>query len=88
MNRSPGYVGKLEIAWEDGEKNVFEVSQKDGFIWIGDHVVSPRNEKNMKGVLEEIGSVFSDRLAKSGNIAGYSWSVRSIPKDIRFTRVS
>jgi hypothetical protein len=70
MNRSPGYVGKLEIAWEDGEKNVFEVSQKDGFIWIGDHVVSPRNEKNMKGVLEEIGSVFCDPPRK---IRQYRW---------------
>jgi hypothetical protein len=70
FNRPEGYVGKLEIAWADGEKNVFEVSQKDGFIWIGDHVVSPRNEKSMKGVLEEVSTVFSEPPRK---INQYRW---------------
>jgi hypothetical protein len=59
MSRPEGYIGKLEIVWEDGEKNVYEIAQREGFIWVGDHVVSPRNEKSMKGVLEEIAEIYS-----------------------------
>ncbi len=62
MNKPEGYVGKLQIIWEDGEKNVFEVAQKDGYIWVGDHVVGPRNEKSLKGILTEISEVFNKKV--------------------------
>ena len=58
MSRPEGYAGKLQVTWENGDKNTFELSQKDGYIWIGEHVVSPRNEKSLKGVLEEISEIF------------------------------
>ena len=67
MNRSEGYVGTLQVVWENGEKNAVEVSQKDGFIWMGDHVVGPRNEKSMKGLMDEIGSVFNKKVRQ------YTW---------------
>jgi hypothetical protein len=65
MNRPEGYVGKLQITWEDGEKNVFEVAQKDGYIWVGDHVISPRNEKSLKGVVTEISEVFNKKVRQN-----------------------
>jgi hypothetical protein len=67
MTRPEGYIGKLQITWQNGDKNVFEVAQKDGYIWIGDHVVSPRNEKSMKGVLAEISEVFNQPIRQ------YTW---------------
>jgi hypothetical protein len=61
MNKPEGYVGKLQITWEDGEKNVFDVAQKDGYIWVGDHVIGPRNEKSLKGMVTEISEVFNKK---------------------------
>ena len=67
MSRSEGYVGTLQVTWENGQKNAVEVAQKDGFIWLGDHVVGPRNEKSMKGLLDEISGVFNKKVRQ------YTW---------------
>jgi hypothetical protein len=57
VSRPEGYVGTLSITWENGERNVFEISQRQGHIWVGDHFVTVRNEKNMQGILREISEV-------------------------------
>lgn len=59
MSKTEGYIGTLSITWENGEKNKFEISQSKGCIWVGDHFVSPRNEKSLQGILREISEVMS-----------------------------
>jgi len=59
MTKPTGYIGTLSIIWEDGERNVFEISQNNEHIYIGEHVVSFRNEKSFQGVLREISEVMS-----------------------------
>jgi hypothetical protein len=59
MSRPEGYVGTLSIIWEDGERNIYEIAQSRGHIWVGDHFVSVRNEKSFQGVLREISEVMS-----------------------------
>jgi hypothetical protein len=58
-SRPEGYIGTLAVTWEDGARNVFEISQSRGHIWVGEHFVSVRNEKSMQGILLEIGDVMS-----------------------------
>jgi hypothetical protein len=58
-SKPEGYVGTLAITWENGEKNVFEISQSKGHIWVGEHFVNARNEKSMKGIISEICDVMS-----------------------------
>jgi hypothetical protein len=70
MNKPDGYVGTLSITWEDGEKNVVEISQKDSQIWVGGHVVSPRNEKSFQGILREISEVLGSPPRK---VKQYTW---------------
>jgi hypothetical protein len=69
MSKPEGYVGKLSITWENGEQNVFEISQSQSNIWIGEHKVHPQNEKTFKGILREIGEVFGE----SHKIKSYNW---------------
>ncbi|GEM_PF-3364417 len=57
MNKPLGYIGNLAVTWENGERNVFEITQKEGHIWVGEHLVSTRNEKSFQGVLREISEV-------------------------------
>jgi hypothetical protein len=83
MNRPQGYVGKLEIAWEDGGKNAYDIAQKEGFIWVGDHAVGPRNEKSMKGVLAEIAEIYSDPPRK---IRQYRWL--ELVGQLKFPKIS
>ena len=71
MNKPEGYVGTISITWENGEKNVFEISQSKGRIWVGDHFVSPRNEKSLQGVLREISEVMFNPPQK---IRLYTWT--------------
>ncbi len=59
MSKPEGYIGTLAITWEDGEKNVYDISQNKDHIWVGDHFVSPRNEKSFQGVLREISEIMS-----------------------------
>jgi hypothetical protein len=68
--RPEGYVGSLAITWEDGEKNVFEISQSRGHIWVGEHFISVRNEKSLQGVLQEISDIMSYPPRK---IRQYTW---------------
>lgn len=70
MSKPEGYVGTLSIIWEDGERNVFEIAQANGHIWVGDHFVSVRNEKSLQGVLREISEVMSSRPQK---IKQHTW---------------
>ena len=59
MSKPEGYVGTLAITWENGERNVFEIAQNKGHIWVGDHFISVRNEKSLQGILREISEVMS-----------------------------
>jgi hypothetical protein len=70
MNKPEGYVGTLSIVWENGERNVFEIAQKQGRIWVGDHFVGAANEKSMQGILREISEVMSYPPQK---IRQYTW---------------
>jgi hypothetical protein len=70
MGKPEGYVGTLSIIWENGERNVFEIAQANGHIWVGDHFVSVRNEKSLQGVLREISEVMSSRPQK---IKQHTW---------------
>lgn len=70
MGKPEGYVGTLSITWEDGEKNVYEIVQAKGHIWVGEHFISARNEKSLPGVLREIGEVMSYPPKK---IKQYTW---------------
>ena len=69
MAKPVGYVGTLSVIWEDGEKHIFEISEKDGRIWIGDHPVNVRNEKSMQGLLQEINEV----MGYSQKIRQHTW---------------
>ncbi len=70
MSRPVGYVGTLSITWENGEKNVYEIAQNQGHIWVGEHSISVRNEKSMEGVLREISEIMSYPPQK---IRQYTW---------------
>jgi hypothetical protein len=59
MGKPEGYVGTLAIIWENGERNIFEIAQNKGHIWVGDHFVSVRNETSLQGILREISEVMS-----------------------------
>jgi hypothetical protein len=69
MDRREGYIGKLSVTWETGEKNIFEIAQSKDRIWIGDHLVNPHNEKSLQGILNEINEVFG----KYEKIKSYNW---------------
>jgi hypothetical protein len=70
VSKPEGYVGTLSIVWENGDRNIFEIAQNKGYIWVGDHFVSARNEKSLQGVLREISEVMSNPLQK---IRQYTW---------------
>ena len=70
MSKPEGYVGTLSIVWENGERNVFEIAQAKGHIWVGDHFVGVRNEKSFQGVLREISEVMSSPTQK---VKQYTW---------------
>jgi hypothetical protein len=70
VSKPEGYVGTLSIVWESGERNVFEIAQNKGRIWVGDHFVSVRNEKSLQGVLHEISEVMFNPPQK---IKQYTW---------------
>jgi hypothetical protein len=70
MSKPEGYVGTLSITWENGERNIFQIAQAKGYIWVGDHFVSPRNEKSLQGILREIGEVMGFQNQK---IKQYTW---------------
>jgi hypothetical protein len=70
MNKPEGYVGTLSITWENGEKNVYEIAQVKGHIFVGEHVISARNEKSFQGVLREISEVMSYPPKK---VKQYTW---------------
>jgi hypothetical protein len=67
MSKPEGYIGKLSLTWENGEQNSIEISQSQGYIWIGEHKVHPQNEKTFKGLLREIGEVFGPQKIESYN---------------------
>lgn len=70
MTRPDGYIGTLSITWDDDRKNTFEISQNKGYIWVGEHFVSARNEKSMQGVLREISEVMGNPPKK---VKQYTW---------------
>jgi hypothetical protein len=70
MNKPEGYVGTLAVTWENGERNVFQIGQSKGYLWVGDHSVSARNEKSMQGLLREISEVMSSPPQK---VKQYTW---------------
>lgn len=70
MSKPEGYVGTLAITWENGEKNVFEIAQNKDHIRVGDHFVSPRNERSLQGILREMSEVMSYPPLK---IKQYTW---------------
>ena len=59
MSKPEGYIGTLAVTWENGERNIYEISRNKGYIWVGDHFVSSRNEKSLQGILREIAEVMS-----------------------------
>ena len=70
MSKPDGYVGTLAITWENGERDIFEIAQNKGKIWVGDHFVGVRNEKSLQGVLREISEVMFNPPQK---IRQYTW---------------
>ncbi len=70
LAKPEGYVGTLSIIWEDGERNIFEISQAKGYIWVGDHFVSSRNEKSIQGILREISEVMGNPPKR---VKQYTW---------------
>jgi hypothetical protein len=70
MSKPEGYVGTLAVTWESGERNVYQIAQAKGYIWVGDHFISPRNEKSMQGVLREISEVMAYPPQK---VKQYTW---------------
>jgi hypothetical protein len=70
MSKPEGYVGTLAVTWENGERNVYQIAQAKGYIWIGDHSVGARNEKSMQGVLREISEVMAYPPQK---VKQYTW---------------
>ena len=70
MNKPLGYIGNLAVTWENGERNIFEIAQKEGHIWVGEHPVSSRNEKSLQGVLREISEVMNNPPQK---IRQHTW---------------
>jgi hypothetical protein len=70
MSKPEGYVGTLAITWENGEKNVYEIAQSKGHIWVGDHFIRSRNEKSFQGILREISEIMSYPPKK---IKQYTW---------------
>ena len=70
MAKAEGYVGTLSITWENGDKNIFQISQKQGRIWVGEHLVSINNERSFQGVLHEIADVMSYPPQK---VRQYTW---------------
>lgn len=59
MSRPEGYIGTLAITWEDDNTDVYQIAQAKNLTWVGDHAVSPRNEKSLLGMLREISEVMS-----------------------------
>ena len=43
MSKPEGYIGTLSIIWENGDRDIFEIAQAKGHIWVGDHFVSVIN---------------------------------------------
>jgi hypothetical protein len=82
VSKPEGYVGTLSVTWENGEKNVFEIAQSKGHIWVGEHSVSVRNEKSMQGILREISDVMSYPPKK---VKQYTWLELISP--IKFSRI-
>jgi hypothetical protein len=70
VSKPEGYVGTLSIIWENGERDLFQIAQNKGKIWVGDHFVNVRNEKSMQGILREISEVMSNPPKK---IKQYTW---------------
>lgn len=70
MGKPEGYIGTLSITWENGEKNIFQIAQTKGHIWVGDHFVSINNEKSFQGILREISEVMSYPAQK---VRQYTW---------------
>jgi hypothetical protein len=70
MSKPEGYIGTLSIIWENGDRDIFEIAQTKGHIWVGDHFVSVRNEKSLQGVLAEISDIMSYPPKK---IKQYTW---------------
>jgi hypothetical protein len=70
VSKPEGYVGTISIIWENGERNIYEIAQAKGYIWVGDHFVSARNEKSLQGILREIGEVMSYPPQK---VKQYTW---------------
>jgi hypothetical protein len=70
VSKPEGYVGTLAITWENGERNIFEIAQAKGYIWVGDHFVSSRNEKSLQGLLREISEIMSYPPQK---VKQYTW---------------
>lgn len=70
MTRPEGYVGTLAVTWETGEKNVFEIAQTKGHIWVGEHFISPANEKSFQGIIREISDIMSYPPKK---VKQYTW---------------
>jgi hypothetical protein len=70
VTRPEGYVGTLAITWETDEKNVFEIAQNKGHIWVGEHFISPANEKSIQGIIREISDIMSYPPKK---VKQYTW---------------
>jgi hypothetical protein len=70
MSKPVGYVGTLSVVWENGERNIYEIAQAKGHIWVGDHFVSVKNEKSLQGVLKEISEIMSYPPQK---VKQYTW---------------
>jgi hypothetical protein len=70
VSKPEGYIGALAVTWENGEKNVYEIAQSKGHIWVGDHFVSVRNEKSLQGILSEISDIMSYPPQK---VKQYTW---------------
>jgi hypothetical protein len=70
VSKPEGYIGTLAITWENGGRNIYEIAQAKGYIWIGDHFVSARNEKSLQGLLTEISEIMSYPPQK---VKQYTW---------------
>jgi len=77
-----GYIGTLSVVWENGERNVFQIAQNKNGIYIGEHMVTPRNEKSMVGVLREISEIMGNPPPK---VKQYNWL--ELKQALRFPEV-
>jgi len=64
MSSKKLYIGKVSVAFVDGEtveKNIFKSGRT---IWVNDHIVHPMNRNSMDGIINEISVIHNKGIEK------------------------